>query len=479
MSQNPLKFLIVVLTLTLLTSGEAMHAGVPIQPNIIVINVDDLRWDALSSTGHPFLQNPNIDRIAKEGLTFRNAFVSTPLCSPSRATLYTGQYARTHGVKGNGGNNAVSDLTLSTYAPLLQQAGYMTAHVGKWHMNPTHAPRPGFDYWVSFKGQGSHRNVTLNVNGNIINTTGLTTDVLTAYAINFIEQNHGGKPFAMMLAYKAVHFPFPNDQSNVPVHLRTLYENKTIPQPPSALLGYTLDGKPMLQNPPPGLNPPVPGRTVVPGRTGSTRNTMLNQLRMMAHIDENIGRLLTTLEDSNQLNNTLLLFTSDNGYFWGEHGLGEKRAAYDESIRIPMLMRLPSIIPVDTETDGLVVSADVAPTLLDLAGADIPDTMQGKSLLPIMSNPMTDVRKSFLAEYFQDQRYPRIHTWKAVRTEHYKYITYPDSYAQHGLGWDELYDLTADLYEMTNLISDAAAQPVLKQMRQKLVLLEQELNMWR
>jgi N-acetylglucosamine-6-sulfatase len=217
----------------------------------------------------------------------------------------------------------------------------------------------------------------------------------------------------------------------------------------------------------------------VPGRTGSTRNTMLNQLHMMAHIDENIGRLLTTLEDSNQLNNTLLLFTSDNGYFWGEHGLGEKRAAYDESIRIPMLMRLPSIIPVDTETDGLVVSADVAPTLLDLAGADIPDTMQGKSLLPIMSNPMTDVRKSFLAEYFQDQRYPRIHTWKAVRTEHYKYITYPDSYAQHGLGWDELYDLTADLYEMANLISDAAAQPVLKQMRQKLVLLEQELNMWR
>jgi N-acetylglucosamine-6-sulfatase len=378
--------------------------------------------------------------------------------------MYTGQLARTHQIMGNGGRNSISDATLHTYAAELQQAGYVTAHIGKWHMDPTDDPRAGFDHWVSFKGQGSHIDVTLDINGAQIKKDGYTTDLLTDEAIKFIQQDHGGRPYSMMLSYKALHGPFPDDFSNVPPHLRALYDDEPIPLPPSAQVGYTLEGKTMLLN-----------SQAVPGQTGFSRNTTLNQIRMAAHVDENFGRLLEALEQRGQLNDTLIVFTSDNGYFWGEHGLNDKRAAYEESIRIPLLIRFPKLIIGGTFTEALVTGIDLAPTLLEIAGVDVPESMQGKSLLSVLENPYGRVRDAFFAEYFREEITPinawPIATWKAVRDSCYKYITYPD----YGQSWDELYDLYTDPYEMNNIVNRPEAQQTLEEMRTKMAQLEQEL----
>src|SRR5262245_9361465 len=196
------------------------------KPNIVFILVDDLRWDALGCTGHPFAKTPNIDRIAKEGATFTNAFVTLPLCSPSRSSFLTGQYAHTTGVIDNTNHNALSHQ-LVTWPRLLHDKGYATAYVGKWHMGNDDAPRPGFDRWVSFKGQGAYPDPVINIDGKADKVTGYMTDVLNKHALEFVKQKHG-KPFALYLAHKAVHGPFTPAERH-----KELYRDDKVPHPPS------------------------------------------------------------------------------------------------------------------------------------------------------------------------------------------------------------------------------------------------------
>jgi N-acetylglucosamine-6-sulfatase len=440
------------------------------RPNIIFILVDDLRWDALSCMGHPVAKTPNIDRIAKEGALFKNFFVSIPLCSPSRSSFLTGQYVHTTGVIDNTDHSALSHR-LVTFPKLLHDAGYETAYVGKWHMGTDDSPRPGFDRWVSFKGQGAYANPNINVDGNTSKVDGYMTDILNGHALDFVKREHQ-KPFVLYLAHKAVHGPFTPAERH-----RDLYADAKLTLTPNHQ--DKLEGKPALTRELVVTNAAKgtakkknPGKKKAE-KAGATptghKNTMRQQLRALAAIDEGVGLLLQALEDSKQLDNTMVIFTSDNGYFWGEHGLGDKRWAYEESIRDPLLMRYPKLIKAGTTLEPFALNIDIAPTLLDLAGAPIPKTIQGRSLLPLFKDAKAPWRASFLTEYFAERSFPRAPTWQAVRTDRWKFIHYTELERM-----DEFYDLKADPYEMHNLIKDGAAQTALKEMKTELARLLKE-----
>lgn len=421
------------------------------RPNIVFVLVDDLRYDALGCAGHPFVKTPNIDRLAREGARFKNAFVTTPLCSPSRGSFLTGRYVRAHGVKGNGDNNALSHQ-LATFPRLLHDAGYETAYFGKWHMGNDDMPRPGIDRWVSFKGQGAHIDPTLNIDGKAGKVQGYMTDLLTDYAVEFVKRKHE-KPFCIYLAHKSVHGPFTPAERH-----KGLFADQAIARAPSAQ--DTLEGKPALTRDGKGG-----------GAGGSGDELIRNQMRMLLSVDEGLGKILQALEETRALDSTVVVFTSDNGYLWSEHKLGDKRAAYEESIRIPLLVRYPALAKAGSTPEAAALNVDIAPTFLDLAGVAVPKNMHGRSLVPVLKGDTAEWRKSFLAEYFMEKNVARIPTWVAVRGERWKYIRYT------GLeGMDELYDLRSDPYEMKNLASDAGSQEALKEMKNELERREKEIK---
>lgn len=405
------------------------------RPNFLFILVDDLRYNALGCLGHPFVKTPNIDRIAREGAVFSNAFVTTPLCSPSRASFLTGRYVRSHKVIGNGDSAAISHQ-LITWPRLLHDAGYETAYTGKWHMGTDATPRPGFDRWVSFKGQGVYNDPKLNVDGHDVQATGYVTDVLTGYAEEFLRRPHD-KPFAMYLAHKAVHGPFTPAERH-----KNLFADEKIVRTANA--EDSLAGKPVLQR-------TVNGQPATQG-PGPSDDLIRNQLRCLTAIDEGMGRIWKALEETGQLENTFIVFTSDNGYFWGEHHLGDKRWAYEEALRIPMLMRYPKRIKAGSKIREMVMNVDMAPTMLALAGLPATAEMQGRSILPLLKGPVRNWRTAFLSEYFMEPNFPRVPSWQAVRNERWKYVHYTEM-----KGMDELYDLKSDPLEMKNLIFDAAS----------------------
>jgi len=449
----------VTLICTFLAMTTVVSAERAERPNIIFILVDDLRWDALGCMGHPFVKTPNIDRIAKEGGLFRNFFVSIPLCSPSRGSFLTGQYPHTHGVVDNTDHSALSHK-LVTFPKLLHDAGYETAFVGKWHMGNDDSPRTGFDRWVSFKGQGVYEDPTINVDGTASKVSGYITDILTEHALKFVKAKHD-KPFVLYLGHKAVHGPFTPAERH-----KELYADDAIKPIPS--LNDTLEGKPVATRDlsTEEQNPKKKNKKKAPDAEKNRHmpeGTIRNQLRALAAIDEGVGQFLKALEDSKQLDNTFLIFSSDNGFFWGEHGFGDKRWAYDESIRDPLLIRYPRSIKAGTTFDQFVLNIDIAPTLLDLAGAPIPKSIQGRSLLPLFKDPKAPWRASFLTEYFQEKQYVRVPTWQAARNDRFKYIHYVDLQDM-----DELYDIRADPYEMKNLIKEPSAQSALKEMQTEL-----------
>lgn len=447
-------------------------AAAPARPNLVVILLDDLRWDDLGCMGHPFVKTPHIDRIAREGALCRHAFATTPLCSPSRASLLTGQYAHTHGIRDNTDQSARSHQ-LVTFPRLLHDAGYETAFLGKWHMGTDDTPRPGFDHWVSFQGQGHYVNPRLNVNGKEIQATGYTTDLLSQHVVEFIRRPRA-KPFLVYLAHKAVHpeltqnadgsISDPSAGRFLPAERhRTLYAGLPVPRRPN--VRDTLEGKPALQrriDNLPSLGP----------ATGTSDESIRDRLRMLASVEEGVGDILQALAQTRQLDNTLVVFTSDHGYFYGEHGLSvERRLAYEEAIRIPFLLRYPPLIRAGTTVDATVLTLDLAPTLLDLAGVALPRTMQGRSLLPLLRGEAVPARDVFLIEHASDKVFPRVRNmgYQAVRTPRWKYIRYTEL-----PGMEELYDLQADPYEMKNLRHDPGAQAALEQMQRELARLLRE-----
>ena len=442
------------------------------RPNIVFILIDDLRWDELGVAGHPFLKTPNIDRIGKEGALFRNAFMTTPLCSPSRAGFLTGQYAHTNGITDNVDRSAASHQ-LITFPLLLQQSGYETAFVGKWHMGNDDTPRPGFDRWVSFKGQGTYLNPEFNEDGASVKSSGYITDILNNYAVEFIKRRHD-KPFLIYLAHKAIH-PEVMQHGDGSVNLahaevfipaerhRNLYAGKTIPRRPSYKRAPV--GKPALQRRIADLPPLGPA-------TATRDESILGRQRSLMAIEESVGNILKTLQEIKQLDNTIVVLASDNGYFYGEHGLSvERRLAYEESIRMPLLLRYSKLIKPGTVRKEFALNIDLAPTLLELAGVAVPSTMQGRSLVPLLNGKRSAWRNSFLIEYYSDRVFPRMVQmgYKAVRNERWKYIHYLELE-----GMDELYDLRADPYEMKNLIHQPAAAKALAEMKQEMERLLKE-----
>jgi N-acetylglucosamine-6-sulfatase len=445
-------------------------SGAVQRPNIVFILVDDLRWDELGITGHPFIKTPNIDRIGKEGVLFRNAFMTTPLCSPSRASFLTGQYAHTHGITDNVDRSAASH-GLVTFPRLLQQAGYETAFIGKWHMGNDDTPRPGFTRWVSLKGQGSYYDPSINEDGRQVRPTGYTTDILTRYAVDFVRRRHE-QPFCVYLAHKAIHPEVTQnndgsiDLSQAELFLpaerhKNLYAGEHIPHRPN--YERAPEDKPALQRRISNL-PPL-GKA-----TATSDETILGRQRSIAAIEEGTGEILKALSDTGQLDNTVIVFTSDNGYFYGEHGLSaERRLAYEESIRMPLLIRYPGTIKAGAKRDEFALNIDLAPTLLELAGVKAPQTIEGRSLVPVLSGRQgASWRTSFLIEYYSDTVFPRISKmgYKAVRTGRWKYIHYLELD-----GMDEFYDLARDPYELRNIINDPAATTALREMKKELTLL--------
>ena len=440
------------------------------RPNVVVVLVDDLRWDEMSCAGHPFINTPHIDRIAREGARFRNAFCTTPLCSPVRASLLTGLYTHHHGILDNTNRSAASHQ-LMTFPRLLQKAGYETAYVGKWHMGNDDTARPGFDHWVSMKGQGTSFDPELNVDGKRSRFTGHTTDVLNEKAAAFLRKERV-KPFCLYIAHKALHpelvqfddgsISDPKAAKFVPAKRHSqLYADAAVPR--RLNVTDTLEGKPALRRPVEGLPP-------LSRATGTDNETMRNRARMLAGVDDGVGMLLDALKDTDNLDNTVLVFTSDNGYWYGEHGLSvERRLAYEEGIRIPLLVRYPRLVRAGLIIDKFALSVDLAPTVLELAGVTTDHAMDGRSLVPLLAeNIPEDWRTSFPIEYNTDTVFPRVLTmgYRAIRTERFKYIHYLELE-----GMDELYDLMTDPYEMINLINDPVSQASLRQLQEELTRL--------
>jgi N-acetylglucosamine-6-sulfatase len=444
----------------------------PRRPNLVVILLDDLRWDEMGCTGHPFAETPNIDRIAREGARFTNAFATTPLCSPSRASFLTGRYPHGHGIVDNVDRSAESHR-LRTFPRLLHDAGYETAYVGKWHMGTDDSPRPGFDYWLSVAGQGTYQDPELNENGRTTKSQGYVTDRFNERAVAFVRREHR-KPFLLYIAHKAVHpdliqfadgrLSDPSAGNFVPAaRHRDRYAGVRVPRRPNA--GRAPEGKPALQRRLAGVPPLGP-------ETGTPDETVRNRQRMLLAVEEGVGQLLAALRETGQLDDTVVVFTSDHGYFYGEHGLSvERRLAYEEAIRIPLLVRYPPLVRAGATPAACALSIDLAPTLLELGGAPIPDDIDGRSLLPLMRGERPAWRRAFLVEYFSDTVFPRVQRmgYRAVRTGanhplgEWKLIHYTELQ-----GMDELYELNRDPYELKNRISDPAAQAALATLRDEL-----------
>jgi N-acetylglucosamine-6-sulfatase len=428
------------------------------RPNLIVILIDDLRFDETSASGHPYMKTPHIDRLAHEGAMFENAFHTTPLCSPNRACILTGQYASRHGIIDNVGRDAMSHR-LDNYHLALQKLGYETAHIGKWHMGNDASPRPGYDHWVSFRGQGNLRDPVLWESGAERKVEGYVTDILSEKAVQYVRRKRS-KPFALFLAHKAVHPDVQQKQDGtidvssmqgylLPERHENLYKGKTYPARPNVLpLDEVLRSKPAWKEVFELRKRPGSRALLDPLFVGD-QEEMRRRAAMVASVDEGVGALLAALEENGQSDRTCIVFLGDNGYFFGEHGLGaERRFAYEEGIRTAFFVRYPQRIAAGTRVKQMAIALDIAPTMVELGGGKPGAHIQGRSLVPLFKKRNPSWRKSFLIEYYNEAAWPWIvgMTYKAVRTDRHKLIHWV-----HKQGVDELYDLAKDPYEMQNL----------------------------
>jgi N-acetylglucosamine-6-sulfatase len=448
------------------------------RPNLIVILIDDLRFDEFGAGGHPYMQTPHIDRLAHEGALCTNAFHTTPLCSPNRASILTGQYASRHGIIDNVGRDAASHR-LPNYHLVLQQLGYETAHIGKWHMGNDASPRPGYDTWISFPGQGKLVDPLLYEHGALTPTHGYVTDLLNERAVAFVSQPRQ-QPFALFFAHKAVHPDLFQAQDGT-IDLTTLggyvaaerhrdlYQGGYFPPRPNVLPPDTVAQQKPAWREAFALKANERSQTLLRSVHAGMQEEMRCRAAMMASVDEGIGLLFDALERQGILDQTFILFLGDNGYFFGEHALGpERRFAYEEGIRSPFLMRYPALINPGTVYHELILALDIAPTLIELAGGTPGAHIQGQSLLPLLQGTAAPWRTSFLAEYYAESAMPWLvgMTYKAVRTERYKFIHWV-----HHESCDELYDLAEDPYELRNIIAEPRAHSMHQAMRAELARL--------
>jgi arylsulfatase A-like enzyme len=455
--------------------------GPAARPNIVVIVVDDMRFDEYGAGGHPYLETPHIDALAASGATFGNAYHTTPLCSPNRACILTGQYASRHGIVDNTSRSYASHR-LHTFARELQRAGYETSHVGKWHMGNDPTPRPGYDHWVSFAGQGDITDPELFENGGLQRVPGYITDLLTDRAIEFATRARS-KPFMAYIGHKAIHpqivqrddgtVDVSSNRGFIPAERhRGKYAGKVFRRRSNfGLSAQDRAGKPVLaaalEAKHSGGTAQQFGAEVLDEQVSEA--TIQSRAEMMLAVDEGVGRLRAALEEKALLENTLFVFMSDNGSFFGEHGLSvERRFPYEESIKSPLIISHPAAIE-PRRIDEFALSIDIAPTLLEAAQAEVPRSVQGRSLLPFALGRRARGREAFLVEYYgHENPFPWIANidYRAVRFGRYKYIRWIREDEAH-----ELYDLQADPFELRNLAADKAHAATVARARETLAAL--------
>ncbi|MDE0865270.1 MAG: sulfatase [Rubripirellula sp.] len=435
--------------------------------NVVFILSDDHRYDAMGFMGHPLAKTPHMDAMAENGTHLKNAFVTTSLCSPSRASILTGLYTFRHRVIDN--QRPVPNGTLF-FPQYLQEAGYNTGFIGKWHMgSASDDPRPGFDYWFSFKGQGKYYppndKYTINDNGKRVRQDGYITPLLTRKAVEFLEQQTDHeKPFFLYLSHKAVHDPFTPE----PKYESTL-KNIPFESPASSeLLADNLRNRPRWlldqRNSWHGMDFAL--------HTGqSIKSFYKRYCEALRSVDDSIGAVMAQLKKMGIYEDTLVIYMGDNGFMFGEHGLFDKRVAYETSSRVPMLMQCPAIINGGTVVDQVVANIDIAPTVMQAMGLKKPPHMDGQSFLPLALGTSIPWRDYFLYVYYWEQNYPQTPTHFSLRGDQYKYTTY------YGL-WDtdELFDIQADPMEQNNLIHKPAYAKMKQQMQDRLYAMMDELG---
>lgn len=412
------------------------------RPNVLVIVTDDQRWDAMGCAGHPVLKTPNLDRLAAEGARFANAFVTTSLCSPSRATMMSGLYAHRHGVLNNFTEYPDS---LPSYPKRLREAGYETAYIGKWHMGETNdAPRSGFDYWMSHAGQGRYFDNEWNINGRRQLINGYYTTVVTDHAVKWLNRPHD-KPFCLVIGQKAPH--------GGPIEPEPKYAHAFDTAPIAKPLNYDAwrDGKPawLAESFPTwhGAGGPLYNYKDYGKFVRAYLSTLLS-------VDDSVGRIYEALQDNWLLERTVIIFTSDNGFALGEHGRVDKRTMYEESIRVPLLVRYPRLIQHPKVIKEMVLNLDLAPSILDLCGVEPLKDIDGRSWVPLLEGNTRGWRMSWLYFYNYESEFPYTPNVRGIRTADWKYICYPSGDGEPGRYTEELYKLSADPLEFRNLIAD-------------------------
>ncbi|MBN1599193.1 MAG: sulfatase [Bacteroidales bacterium] len=443
--------------------------------NVIFILSDDHRYDYMGFTGKvPWLETPSMDKLASDGVYCRNAYVTTSLCSPSRASILTGQYAHTHTIV----DNQAPDPDNIIYFPqYIKQLGYKTAFFGKWHMGDANDnPRPGFDHWESFKGQGEYYNPSLNINGKRVqyDDSSYVTDILTEHALQWMKERTDGLPYFVYLSHKAVHAEFIPAKKH-----RDKYAKEEIYYP----LSYNITKPENLQindMPYEIANKENPDYNYGPGRipdwvkeqryswhgvdymyNGAMKfeEFYRRYCETLLGLDESIGKIIDYLKETGQYESTLIIYMGDNGFSFGEHGLIDKRHFYEESTRVPLLVSCPELFKGGKVETGMIQNLDIAPTILEIFGLETPEQMQGKSFVPLLEGKKTEWRDKVFYEYYWEENFPETPTTFGIRTDRYKYIRY------WGI-WDtnEFYDLESDPYEMNNLIDSPEHQEIIKEM---------------
>ena len=435
--------------------------------NVVFILSDDHRYDAMSFMGHQFAQTPHMDAMARDGVHLKNAFVTTSLCSPSRASILTGLYTFRHRVIDN--NRLVPEGTLF-FPQYLQKAGYATAFIGKWHMGgDTDEPRPGFDRWVSFRGQGNYLppnpNYTLNVDGKRVKQKGYITDELTDYAVDWLdEQKPSEKPFFLYLSHKAVHANFTPPERHAgkldDVPFERPATEKVTAEDEAHKPRWVRDQRNSWH----GVDFPYHSELNIEQYYKRYSEALMG-------VDDSIGRVVAQLEKMGIADETVVIYMGDNGFMFGEHGLIDKRVAYETSIRVPMLMRCPELFEGGTTVEKVVANIDIAPTVMEAMGLQKAPHMDGASFISLAQGKNVAWRDYFLYVYYWEKNFPQSPTVFALRGDRYKYITY------YGL-WDadELYDLDADPTESKNLWHDPKHGDTVKRMETRLYDMMDELG---
>ena len=484
------------------------------RPNILFIMSDDHAFQAISCYGSKINVTPNIDRLANEGVKFEKSFVTNSICAPSRAVLLTGKYSHLNGVIDN---REKFDGSQQTFPKLLQKANYQTAMFGKWHLK-THPT--GFDYWNILPGQGHYYNPDMIEMGEKKRRQGYVTDIITDDCLNWLKNRDVDKPFCALLHHKAPHrnwlpdskyfsmyseddVPIPDtfyddyetrtdaakdQEMEVVEHMRMAWDSKYTP--PKGKSPKTEKGKKDLNSYNRLLERLNPEQRKKYDEFYSKQNRWFEKanlkgkeyaewryqryikdyLRCIASVDDNIGRVLDYLDKSGQADNTVVVYTSDQGFYLGEHGWFDKRFMYEESLRMPLIVRYPKEIKQGVNDTDLVMNLDFAPTFLDYAGVSVPEDMQGQSMRQVLQgNSPKDWRQSIYYHYFE---YPAVHMVKrhyGVRTHQYKLIHF-----YYDINAWELYDLKKDPQELNNVYDNPEYVDVVKELKTELDRLQKK-----